>query len=73
MPHDEDKKLKVISERIAAFDYICKPVCEMSKYACMLVNENFLTTNQVKILEKMGFEVVCVAVTETEKQNQEEE
>jgi len=53
-------KMIVISERVGFCDYICRPACEMSKYACMLIDSDYLTSNQLKILEKMGFEIISI-------------
>ncbi len=50
-------KMTVKSRQIGAYEYICSPACELSYLACTLVDQDFLTSKQIKTLELMGFDV----------------
>lgn len=60
MKHEiHEKVLTVVCEEVSPFDIICYPVCKKSKLICRLVGRDFITDDQMKILEKLGYEVVC--------------
>ena len=56
----EQRKLIVKCRQVGAYEYVCSPACELSYLACQLVRQDFLDGSQVKILELMGFEIICL-------------
>ena len=49
---------------------LCFPMNENARYGCMLTGGGYLIPEQLKILEKMGFEIV-IKETEHEGDNNE--
>lgn len=52
-----NRKMKFIIKEFRSGLEIAMPVCELSKKACALVNEKYLIPSQLKIIEKMGFDL----------------
>lgn len=61
------KKISVRSERVGAFGHICYPSDYSAELVCRLVNADYLTDDQVKILELLGFEIECIEEETTDK------
>jgi hypothetical protein len=53
------KKISVRIERVGAYDRICYPLDYTAELVCRLVKSDYLTDDQVKILELLGFEIEC--------------
>lgn len=51
-------ELKVAYEQVDAFVYVSFPRCEMSRLACLLVEQDYLTDNQMKVMSLMGYDFV---------------
>jgi len=57
--HTLKKKVFVKCKRVGAFDRICYPNCETSSLLCQLAGCEFFTDYQMKIIELIGFKIVC--------------
>jgi len=51
-------RVKVISN--GPFDIKAYPQCQRSERVCMLIEKPYLTGNQVKLLQLIGFEIEVV-------------
>ena len=60
MNTNETRKITVSARQVGAYEYVCKPQCELSYLACQLVRQDYLDGAQVKILELMGFMVEVI-------------
>jgi len=50
-----EEPVYITCKRVGAFEYICYPACHASNLMCQLVNQDYLTNDQIKILELLGF------------------
>jgi hypothetical protein len=55
------KNMKFTSERIeGSMKVVAYPVNESAYYACKLVNRDFLTQEEAKIFQKLGFTIEVI-------------
>ena len=50
-----DEPVYITCKRVGAYDYICYPACHASNLMCQVVERDYLTNEQIKIFELLGF------------------
>lgn len=55
-PLTDRKSVLVACEQVGPFEYICRPRCRVSELMCKIAGLSYMTSEQVKIFEMLGFD-----------------
>jgi len=68
----QEEPVYITCKRVGPYEYICYPACHASDLMCKLVGQDYLTNEQIKILELLGFHFEILEKTNTDMEEHHE-